>query len=722
MSKFIYQPKIISQTPSNQISKNKKRASSQIKYQKAPDIMTQAKPSFLNNFVQQINPHKSAFTPTNRSKNMSQQNLLLPQKTSEFSNKKTLILDLDETLVHSSFAPFEKNDIILNVDFESVMYNIYVLVRPGAETFIKKVSELFEVIIFTASIAKYALPLLDILDNEKKIQYRLTREHCTYLNAIYIKELKRLNRNLKDVIIVDNSPLAYAFDSSNGLPITTWYDDKGDTELEKIFPLLEFLSKTNDVRTYINKFVNNNVIQYELVNEYIKNEKEKDKILNINTNNKQNGNIIKCNNNNNNNNKENANAKKAISVNINLDNKNNINNFKELKNNFDNNKENKIINKNENKAEVDSPNNNINKTSNNIIIKKFFNEKYYDSNNTNNMTNTNTNINKKNSKNKNTTFIKNKKGNNDKIANSKSNIIMQKKKNSFRIGQKLGEKLNNKKTAFTNNIHLKNNANKFCMNNTKSTINNCNSDIDSNFPLGLTLSNTTKNNNVSEKAQLQYNYKNLNNFNQDSTKRMDSKNKTKVQLIQNKIFHEKNNNINYNYNYNNSVSKKYKYTNLLEKLENKTIKSKCTLNNKSQIKSKSTKINNGKITLKKNKYNSNNKKTNHLRISSSLIGKYQALIRNNSTTDNKTITSAHVLRSKSTGNFINYTRQFQNAKTPKSEFVFEKNIKVRVSRDNSSKINKRGTNLINSRFSNTTRHLNNNHLINFSNKSKNKNV
>ena len=243
------------------ISQNKKRPKSQIKYQKAPDIMTQAKPSYLNNFVQPINPHKSALTPSNHSIKNDFSELLLPKKSSEFSNKKTLILDLDETLVHSSFTPFEKNDIILNVDFEGVLYNIYVLVRPGTKEFIKKVSEFFEVIIFTASISKYALPLLDILDTDKKIKYRLTREHCTFINGIYIKELKKLNRNLKDIIIVDNSPLAYAFDTENGLPITTWYEDKEDEELFHIFPILEFLANVDDVREYIYKFVYNNEIQ-----------------------------------------------------------------------------------------------------------------------------------------------------------------------------------------------------------------------------------------------------------------------------------------------------------------------------------------------------------------------------------------------------------------------------------------------------------------------------
>ena len=78
MSKFNYKPKIISQTPTNQVYQNKKRSTSQIKYQKAPDIITQSKPAFLNNFIQPINPHQSAFTPTNRSKNLEQKKTLLP--------------------------------------------------------------------------------------------------------------------------------------------------------------------------------------------------------------------------------------------------------------------------------------------------------------------------------------------------------------------------------------------------------------------------------------------------------------------------------------------------------------------------------------------------------------------------------------------------------------------------------------------------------------------
>ena len=275
---------ITSQKKPEEESKQKKKSKSQIKYIKNPDIITQAKPLYLNNLILPLNPHISSLTPTNICNKLNEKDEpLLPPKEKEFENKKTLILDLDETLVHSSFTPFEKNDIILEVDFEGIMYNIYVLVRPFAKEFIINVSKYFEVVIFTASIPKYASPLLDILDKQKNIKHRLYREQCTFINGLYIKDLKRLNRPLKDLIIVDNSPLAYAFNEENGLPIKTWYDDYSDNELQKILPLVIFLSNVNDVRTHIINFVDDNEIKYTEANDLI----EKYENGNNNVNNKQ---------------------------------------------------------------------------------------------------------------------------------------------------------------------------------------------------------------------------------------------------------------------------------------------------------------------------------------------------------------------------------------------------------------------------------------------------
>ena len=679
MSKFTYQPKNVSQTPTNQIYKNKKRSTSQIKYQKAPDIMTQAKPEYLNNFVQPFNPHKSAFTPTNHSKNLGQKKLLLPDKSPEFANKKTLILDLDETLVHSSFVPFEKNDIILNVDFESVMYNIYVLVRPGAEEFIKKVSKYFEVVIFTASISKYALPLLDILDHEKKIKYRLTREHCTFLNGIYIKELKKLNRYLSDLIIVDNSPLAYAFDSDNGLPIKTWYDDPNDNELDKIYPLLEFLSRVNDVRQFINKFVNNNEIVYDIVNDFLKNVNE---------------NIIKNNIgiNRTNDSKEDS-ERKAISVNINNNIKNKIkdNNISNM-NNYKNNKLiNRIISKENNniKSSYEIPMKNISNSQ--LFPNKLFTDK--DKNNIKKDKNL------KDKHNENMPVNKNNKNSKEKVVASKTTGMIQKKKNSFRAGPKLNEKLTFKNSSINlkngNNIHYVNNANS----NAKYPLNNNINNISNSNDILFSFSNTTKNK-ASQKTKIQYN----NNFIDKNNFFNKSLNKEKKSVI-----YSKNNTLNYN-----SLNNKYKYTNLLEKLESNSIKSNYSLNNKPQMMNKTNKMFNGKNMLQKKKFSDNNKnkKINHIRVSSSLIGKYQALIINNTSNEvNKMNTNSNVSRSRSTGNFINFNKKSQKPKTPKGHFIFEKKIVVGVSKDNNSNINKnkKGGNMIEGLS--TTRNLSDNHTF-----------
>ena len=194
--------------------------------------------------------------------------LLLPPN---ISKKKTLVLDLDETLVHSQFGPFNiPSDVVINIEIENELHDIHVLVRPGVKEFLEKMSKKFEIIIFTASISKYAGPLLDILDKDKNCSFRLFREHCTLLNSSFVKDLKKLGRDLKDVIIVDNSPMAYLLNSDNGLPILTWFDDKNDKELFKIIPILDFLSLVPDVRDYIHKIVINNEISYDIAKKVIR--------------------------------------------------------------------------------------------------------------------------------------------------------------------------------------------------------------------------------------------------------------------------------------------------------------------------------------------------------------------------------------------------------------------------------------------------------------------
>ena len=254
------------------ITSKKKKSKSLLKTNQ-PNIITQIPSPFpyTNNFITKTNFHQNSFTPTNRINFINSQKLLPPPRK---RNRKTLVLDLDETLVHSSFIPFEENDIILQVEFDNVLYNIYVLVRPNALQFLINMSKYFEIVIFTASLSKYANPLLDIIDPKKVCSYRLYRDHCTLINGIFVKELKRLNRNIKDIIIVDNSPTSYAFNPQNGIPIKSWFEDKNDNELEKLEPFLKFLSKVDDIKLYIPSIVKDNEIDYDEINNILMKDKE----------------------------------------------------------------------------------------------------------------------------------------------------------------------------------------------------------------------------------------------------------------------------------------------------------------------------------------------------------------------------------------------------------------------------------------------------------------
>ena len=192
---------------------------------------------------------------------------LLPPKTSD---KKTLVLDLDETLVHSGFIPFETpSDVIIQIELENEIHDIHVLVRPYVKEFLESMSKRYELVIFTASLSKYANPLLNIIDKKGHCPFRLFREHCTLINTAFVKDLKKLGRDMKDIIIVDNSPVAYALNQYNGFPITSWFDDKNDFELLKIIPILEFLSYVPDVREFIKKIVSGNKVQFDIVSKVI---------------------------------------------------------------------------------------------------------------------------------------------------------------------------------------------------------------------------------------------------------------------------------------------------------------------------------------------------------------------------------------------------------------------------------------------------------------------
>jgi len=125
---------------------------------------------------------------------------------------------------------------------------INVMIRPGTTEFLARMGELYEVVVFTASLAEYAEPLVKVLDTTNVISYLLYRQHCTPLNGIYVKDLSLLGRNIKDVILIDNSPNSFLFQPENAYHITNFFDDKTDRELDRLAYFLEKIVKVTDVR------------------------------------------------------------------------------------------------------------------------------------------------------------------------------------------------------------------------------------------------------------------------------------------------------------------------------------------------------------------------------------------------------------------------------------------------------------------------------------------
>jgi RNA polymerase II subunit A small phosphatase-like protein len=169
------------------------------------------------------------------------------------ANRKTLVLDLDETLVHSSFTYIPDADFVIEIELDGAVYKVYVRKRPGVDEFMKAVAKRFEVVIFTASLAKYADPLLDILDKDRVVKKRLFREACVQHYGNYVKDLSLLGRKLEHSIIIDNSPFSYMFQPDNAIPITSWFNDKSDRQLYELLPFLETLVEVDDVSTVLSQ-------------------------------------------------------------------------------------------------------------------------------------------------------------------------------------------------------------------------------------------------------------------------------------------------------------------------------------------------------------------------------------------------------------------------------------------------------------------------------------
>lgn len=209
-------------------------------------------------FLSQLFPHdestgKTRATKSRLSRNCSHTRLYGKSRVSaRVHNRCTLVLDLDETLVHSTTRPTSDYDFMVNVfDEGSRLCTFYVSCRPHLLEFLENVSQWYNIAIFTASKRLYADPVVDRIDTKGVVRQRYYRQSCTEVAGCFMKDLSKVRADQSKVLLVDNSPVCYSLCEKNAVPICGWVDDPNDTALLDILPFLEQIQHLRDVRSVL---------------------------------------------------------------------------------------------------------------------------------------------------------------------------------------------------------------------------------------------------------------------------------------------------------------------------------------------------------------------------------------------------------------------------------------------------------------------------------------
>ena len=161
------------------------------------------------------------------------------------SNKPyTLVLDLDETLIHFKANPNNEESGTIKI-------------RPYLYQFLDKIKKYYELVVFTAATQEYADPIINALEQNKKyFDYRLYRIHTIIIDNDFVKDLSKLGRDLSKTIIVDNMEQNYKLQKNNGITIRPfWGKDNEDSALIDLLDILIKIAEKNlDVRTGLKLF------------------------------------------------------------------------------------------------------------------------------------------------------------------------------------------------------------------------------------------------------------------------------------------------------------------------------------------------------------------------------------------------------------------------------------------------------------------------------------
>jgi Dullard-like phosphatase family protein len=169
----------------------------------------------------------------------------IPYLANKSNKPYTLVLDLDETLIHFKANPNNEESGTIQI-------------RPYLYQFLDNVKKYYELVVFTAATKEYADPIINALEQNKKkyFDYRLYRDHTIIIDNDFVKDISRLGRDLSKIIIVDNMEQNYKLQKNNGITIRPfWGKDNDDSALIDLLEILiEIAKRKLDVRTGLKLF------------------------------------------------------------------------------------------------------------------------------------------------------------------------------------------------------------------------------------------------------------------------------------------------------------------------------------------------------------------------------------------------------------------------------------------------------------------------------------
>jgi carboxy-terminal domain RNA polymerase II polypeptide A small phosphatase len=168
-----------------------------------------------------------------------------------------LLLDLDETLIHSMEAPLERA-----CDFRTRYYHVYR--RPFLAPFLDYCFRDYQVALWTAGSEGYAREIVPhIIPAPERLAFLWSAERCTrrfdpetggYSSLKNLRKVRRRGYPLERVLMVDDSPENLERNYGNHIHITPFQGDPADIELSLLRDYLEMIRDQPNFRAIEKRF------------------------------------------------------------------------------------------------------------------------------------------------------------------------------------------------------------------------------------------------------------------------------------------------------------------------------------------------------------------------------------------------------------------------------------------------------------------------------------